>query len=338
MEKPNLWSSMAFVRNVALAAVRKGADLDEICRAVGVTKEILEQPGAAANLDQCIKIWEHAIRHTGDTLLGLHLGETTSPGLAGMVGYLMESSPDLLTAFHNAEQFNRALTNMTTYSVSIRGDMFVYTIDITPAWHDRSPETARQIVEHSASAFVHFVKLLSGKALHPLHVHMRYPRPADTREYLRILKCEPLFGQDSNQIIFRLRDMQLPTIGHNPALNRHFRELLEQEIAKTNQQETFSSEVRRVILQNFNTTLPQLNDVVHHLHITPRTLQRKLKEEGVSFQLITDSVKKELATGLLKKRTLTINEISYKLGYAEPSVFRRAFKKWTGVNPKVYVS
>ncbi len=338
MENGSLWSSMAFVRNVALAAVRKGAEWPALAAEIGVAAEALQQGEGRVNIEQCIAAWEVAIRHTGDRLLGLHLGETTTPGVAGMVGYLAESSPDLLSAFQYGQQFHRALTNATQYDIQIRGEEFHYFIEPVPLWYQLAPDAARQIVEHSLSAFVHMTKMLSGKTFFPIRVLLRHPRPNDTRPYVQVLKTEPLFGQDCNCIVYRLRDMQLPVLGHNPALNRLFRELLEQELAKTAREESFSSEVRRVILQNFSTTLPQLHDVAGYLRTTPRTLQRKLKEQGASFQSIAESVKSELAFGLLKNRALTVNEIAYKLGYAEPSVFRRAFKKWTGASPKSFGS
>lgn len=327
---------MAFVRNVALSAVRKGIDWPVLAADIGVPPEVLQKGEGRATIEQCIAVWEVAIRHTGDPLLGLHLGETTTPGVAGMVGYLAESSPDLLTAFQNGQQFHRALTNATRYDIQLGGGEFRYFIEPVPLWYSLSPEAARQIVDHSLSAFTHMIKMLSGKTFYPLRVMVRHARPGDTRPYVQVLKTEPSFEQDCNCIVYRLSDMQHPVLGHNPALNRLFRELLEQELVKTAREESFSGEVRRVILQNFSTTLPQLHDVVELLHTTPRTLQRKLKEEGASFQSIAESVKSELALGLLKNRSLTVNEIAYKLGYAEPSVFRRAFKKWTGASPKSY--
>ena len=336
MERPTIWAGMPLIRNIVLAAVSKGADLGDLCRATGITPETLERPDAYADMEQSIKAWEAAIRSTNDPSLGLHIGEVTSPGLAGMLGFLMETSPDLLTAFTNSTQFNGFISNMTVFSLEIRGDEFFYYIEPLEVWHNASPESARQVVDHACAAFVHLTKLLSGKTKYPLRVSMRFARPADTREYVRVLKTEPAFNQPRNYLVYRLRDMHLPVIGHNPQLNLMFRELLEKEIAKTHQRETFTNEVRRVILQNFSSTVPQLTDVVDYLHVTPRTLQRKLQEEGTSFQSIAESVKSELAIGLLQKRSLTVNEVAYRLGYAEPSVFRRAFKKWTGVSPKGY--
>ncbi|MFN7116784.1 MAG: AraC family transcriptional regulator, partial [Saprospiraceae bacterium] len=336
MNHQSYWSSMAFVRNVLMAVVRKGADLKLLCAELGVLPEQLEQTDAKANLEQCVKVWEVAVRHTGDAFLGLHLGEASSPALAGMVGYLMESSPDLQTAFQNVQQFNKLITNATEFSLDIRGEEFCYYIEPVHAWRLLSEDAARHLVEHSISGSIHIAKMLTGKTIYPVRVLLRTARPKDTQEYLRVLKCEPLFDQAQNCIVYRLRDMQLPVIGHNPVLNRFFKALLEQEIAKIHQQESFSQEVRRAILQRFDQSLPQLADIVEYLHVSPRTLQRKLQEEGTSFQQIFDAVKLELATGMLQNPTLTVNEIAYKLGYAEPSVFRRAFKKWTGTSPKEY--
>lgn len=336
MQRPNIWAGMPLIRNIVLVAVSRGADLAAMCRTIGITPEMLERSDAFVDLDQSIRVWEAAIGATGDPFLGLHMGETTSPGLAGMLGFLMETSPDLHTAFQNVTQFNGFISNMTHFSMEVLGDELYYFVEPLEAWHDASPETARQVVDHSASAFVHITKLLSGKARYPLRVALRFPRPADTKEYLRVLRTEPLFLQPRNCLVFSLRDMRLPVIGHNPQLNQMFRDLLEKEIAKTKENSAFSSEVRRVILQNFASTVPQLIQVAELLHNTPRTLQRKLQEESTSFQGIVESVKAELAIGMLKNRTLTVNEVAYRLGYSEPSVFRRAFKKWTGKSPKGY--
>jgi AraC-like DNA-binding protein len=327
---------MAFVRNVAMAAAARGAGLADICHALGLRPEALDQPGARAALPLCTRVWDEAVARTGDPFLGLHLGETTSPALGGMVGYLMESSPDLLTAFQSVTQYNRSFSNATEYAAVVRGDELHYFIEPAPQWQLLSPEAARQVVDHSLSAFVQLTRLLSGRTLYPLRVAVRHSRPRDVREYLRILKCEPAFGQDANFLVYRLRDMKLPTLGHNPALNRLFRELLEEEMAKAGPALTFAGEVRQTILRQFDTHLPQLQEVTATLHVSPRQLQRKLKEEGLTFQQITESVRLELALGMLRNRNLSINAIAYRLGYAEPSVFRRAFKKWTGSTPKEY--
>lgn len=332
-----LWVSMSIIRNIVYGAVQRGADLEELCRESGLTPAMLEQADVLTGLERNIAVMEAAMRLTNDSLLGLHIGEMTSPVVLGMVGHLMESSPDLQTALVNLEHFTSAITKIYLYSAEIQAGEFIFYCEPIPAWNSLSPETARMSVDFFLSGLVHVIKLMTGKNLYPVRMSMRYARPADTREYVRILKTEPAFNQPHNYVVFRRSDLQIPVLGHNRTLNLLFKELLEKEIVKTRQQESFASEVRRTILQNFSSTLPQLQEVVEHLHTTPRTLQRKLKDEGSSFQQIADSVKSELATTLLQNQTLTVNEVAYRLGYAEPSVFRRAFKKWTGTSPRAFI-
>lgn len=333
----SLWVTMPIIRNIVYGAAERGADVQQLCREGGITPEMLEKDDVLAGLEVNCNIMEAALRLTKDPFLGLRIGQATSPVVLGMVGLLMESSPNLQTALVNLEQYVRTVTKLYDFYTEVRGEELALYCEPIPAWNSLSPETARMSVELSFSGTLHIVRMLTGKTLYPLRVSMRYPRPRDTREYLQVLKVEPSFGQSSNHIVFRLKDVRLPVIGHNPTLTALFRDLLEKEIAKTRQRESFANEVRRAVLQNFDTTLPQLTDVVTVFNTSPRTLQRKLKDEGTSFQEIAESVKHELALGLLKDSSLTVNEIAYKLGYAEPSVFRRAFKKWTGTNPKAYM-
>ena len=233
METPALWVSMPIIRNIVLGAVRYGAPLEALCRESGLRPDMLEQADLSLGLEQNIAVMEAALRLTGDPLLGLHIGEITSPVVLGMVGHLMESSPDLQTAFVNLEHFTGAITRLYTYTTEVRGQEFFFYSEPIPAWNHRSPETARMSLDFSLSGLVHIIKLLTGKNVYPLRVSMRYTRPSDTREYVRILKTEPSFNQPCNCVVFRQQDLQLPVIGHNRALNLLFKELLEKEIAKT---------------------------------------------------------------------------------------------------------
>jgi AraC-like DNA-binding protein len=93
---------------------------------------------------------------------------------------------------------------------------------------------------------------------------------------------------------------------------------LETEIKKENNGVTFGSEVKQMILLNYQFDFPQLEEIAEKMHMTPRTLQRKLKEENSSFRQLLDSIKQELACNMLVNKRLSIAEIAYKLGYAEP--------------------
>ncbi len=78
---------------------------------------------------------------------------------------------------------------------------------------------------------------------------------------------------------------------------------------------------------------PTLVAVAKHLQMTPRTLQRRLADEGQSFKSLLDDFRYQLALQLLDAGDLTIQEIAHQLGFSETSAFHRAFRRWTGSTP-----
>ncbi len=73
--------------------------------------------------------------------------------------------------------------------------------------------------------------------------------------------------------------------------------------------------------------------IAEQLHLSVRTLRRRLEEEGWSFRGLLSDVRQRLALHYVQDRTLSLTEISYRLGFTQPSSFTRAFRGWTGQSP-----
>jgi AraC-like DNA-binding protein len=188
-------------------------------------------------------------------------------------------------------------------------------------------------VDISFAGTLHISRLLTGRNLRPKRVMYRYARIQDTREYERILHCRPVFGQDCNCIVFHLSDLKYPVLGYNQRLYVAFQQLLKEELIKNENGGYFHERVRQVILERYQVAFPTLDDIASLMHITPRTLQRKLQDENTRFKTLSDSIRQVIASNLLGNPTLSLTEIAFKLGYAGPSPFRKAFKQWTGQTP-----
>ena len=81
---------------------------------------------------------------------------------------------------------------------------------------------------------------------------------------------------------------------------------------------------------------PTLPDVAAELDVHPRTLRRRLAEEGTSFRALLNEARSTVAVDLLRNVGLTVEEVSTRLGYTEVSTFSHAFKRWYGVAPSAY--
>ena len=94
--------------------------------------------------------------------------------------------------------------------------------------------------------------------------------------------------------------------------------------------------MRRLLGEALTGGDPGLENFTRQLGMTARTLQRKLKEEGTSYQDLIDEVRCEVARRHLRRPAMAISEIAFALGFSETSAFHRAFKRWTGMTPKEY--
>jgi AraC-like DNA-binding protein len=319
-----------------MGAARHADEIELICKAGGITPVQLEDAEQKLTLDQNCAIMDAALSISGDQCLGLHIGEKITPVVLGITGHLMQSSKDVLTALQNLQEFTAAFTRLYDFRLELRGDEAFYYSEPLEIWNDMSPGTARHSVDISFAGALHILRLLTGVSLQPKKVMYRYTRMADTHEHERVLKCRPLFNQACNCIVFDLPDMQLQVIGYNKELNIVFKNLLEAELNKQQNGSSFTAEVKQMIFRHFQFTFPQLEEIAELMLITPRTLQRKLQDENTSFRVLSDSIKEELACKLLSTTTLSVAEIAYKLGYAEPSSFQRAFRQWTGKTPTTF--
>ena len=127
----------------------------------------------------------------------------------------------------------------------------------------------------------------------------------------------------------------VPIITANYRLQRHLLEMGNKNVQGRGET-LMRDRIVNYLMTNAYLGVATLEEIASNFNITSRTLQRKLQEEGVSFQQLADSVRKTLALNYLKSGNYPLKEISYILGYNELSAFTRAFKRWTGFTPIDY--
>jgi AraC-like DNA-binding protein len=142
------------------------------------------------------------------------------------------------------------------------------------------------------------------------------------------------FNKQENRFYFSLEQLELPVLSHDKSLYSLFGKLLEEkENTMQVQYDSFAETVTKVVMRDFKGQIPSLEVVAFHMNLSPRSFQRKLQAEGVTYRVVTAELKKELATNLLKNSDYKVNTIAEVLGYTEPSAFRKAFKSWTNATP-----
>ena len=179
-------------------------------------------------------------------------------------------------------------------------------------------------------------RLLGGDHWTPQAIQFAHEEPADTSEHLRVFGCRPSFDRDANAVVVERNFVERLVPAADLKLYRVLKQHAEHILNDVPRETDFRADVRRAIAEAMRDGDPRLARVAAKLAMSPRTLQRRLDEEGVIFKALVDDTRLRFALGYLRHGGHTLTEIAFLLGYSEVSALNRAFKRWTGVTPSGY--
>lgn len=172
----------------------------------------------------------------------------------------------------------------------------------------------------------------TGTRVSPLRVEFTQPR-AHVKTIERHFGCPVVCGAARNAIVFRASDAQRPFVTRNAELLAMLAPQFEEELKRESEGENFVERVRNAIQQKLTGRRPTIEDIADALHLSSRTLQRRLQDEGASFQGVLEEARHQLARHYLNNSVLELNEAAYLLGYEDGNSFVRAFRSWEGMPP-----
>jgi AraC-like DNA-binding protein len=318
---------------ILFTAHERGADYNLLCQKLGLMADILQNPDGRLPISQVQKLWKEAVEMTGDEHLALHLGESINTIGVGILAYVMMHCPTFGKALEKLCQYQDIVCDGSKTTLTIIDDL-VY-LNLTQICDDIIyPQYA---FESELSIYYAATKDMIGAFLPLKSIHFNYAQYADMEEYKRIFQTENVvFGSGFTGMVFDKKYLETPILNANPNLFSLF-EIHAQDILNSLKLNTSIAEkIKKEIVQELKGEEPSLSNIAKKLGIGVRSIQLKLKEEGVTFQQLLEEIRKNLATKHLKEDKLSTTDIAYLLGYSEPSVFFRSFKKWTGNTPTFY--
>jgi AraC-like DNA-binding protein len=177
----------------------------------------------------------------------------------------------------------------------------------------------------------------TGRAVNPKRLELQRA-PAQREIYEAHFQCPVKFRARENALVFSKADVDRPFLTHNPDLLAMVAPQLEAELSQHLAQKTIGEQVKGILKQLMAGQRPSLHDVARELHLSTRTLQRRLTDEDASFQRLVEESRRELAHHYLLHSSLELNETAYLLGYEDANSFFRAFHLWEGTSPGAWRS
>ena len=172
----------------------------------------------------------------------------------------------------------------------------------------------------------------TGTQLKPIRVEYVHTR-SHQRALSRHFSCEIVEGAAHNAIVFRAEDALIPFVTRNTELLDMLAPQFEEQLRQSKEEDSFVELVRRTIQDKLTGRRPSVEAISQALHVSPRTLQRKLQDSGSTYQRVLDEARHLMARYYLGNSALELNEAAYLLGFEDPNSFGRAFRVWEGMPP-----
>ena len=312
-----------------------GKDPTAILSKAGLTAEEACDPGIRLEVPTQIKLLELAAEELQDEFLGFHLARSFDLRNIGLVYYVMASSEQLADALRNAERYSQTMNEGVRLRFSLQDRAVTIALDYVSV--DRHAE--RHQIEFWLVTLVRICRQVTDTRLAPSRLKMKHFRNGTPAEFSAFFGSNVEFGADGDAISFPAPLATLPVVGRDEYLNELLRRYAEEALEqRPRARPTVRSRVEEILPKLLPHGRAVASEVARRLGLSSRTLSRKLGEEGASFAEILDQLRAALAKRYLDDETLPVSEIAWLLGYREVSSLTHAFKRWTGMTPRVFRS
>ncbi|HET8871317.1 MAG TPA: AraC family transcriptional regulator, partial [Aquabacterium sp.] len=284
---------------------------------------------ARCSAEALARLWRLAVAHTGDTAFGIQAARHALPTSFHALGYALTASPTLGDAFERVARYYRVITEAWSLQFSVQGDMAQASFVNLPGHAQPEPES----LDAAAALLVRMVRgLLADRQINPILIELQREAPADRLTFERAFRCPITFGAGANRVVWASSLMSRRLEGAHPALAQHNEQILSGYLARLDKS-NLVAQLKALLPDCLPHGEPSQTQLAERLHVSTRTLQRRLQEQGTRFSDVLDQVRRELAMSYLAQSHYTINEVAFLLGFADNSNFTRAFKRWTGMSP-----
>jgi len=330
--RPRATVAIGLVHGLLAGCAGRGVALPPLLAGAGIDPDCLADPAARVPVERYADLYNAVTRALQDEGFGL-FSRPLAPGSFEFLCRSVVSAPDLGEALQRATRFLRVI--LPDLEVTVRREREAAWLGIREALPLAAPAGRVFAFEWLLRLLHGLACWLVGRGLALDAVAFPYPRPAHADDYALIYTEHSSF--DATELTARLAAnlLDLPIRRDETALNN----FLDGAPGKISMLYRRDREMVLRVRDLLRASLPEtlsLDAAARRLHLSPRTLHRRLEEEGSSFRSIKDALRRDLALSRLAKTRHSLARIAADLGYADPSAFYRAFVGWTGESPSRY--
>jgi len=281
--------------------------------------------------DQFSQLWEQLALAAGDPLIGFRISAPDPLSWLGVLGHLMLASPTLRQAGDSLMRYMPLVSPVVRATIEPRLDRVRVGLNLVGGVRP----VPQQRYDFTWNLLLGTLRFVGGRpALRPVLVEYAYPPPAPegAERYAKQFGCPVRFGAPANAVEFADADITAPIPTANPLVAEGLLRMLDERMVQA-ERTSFAARVREMLPAMIDQGGALRDAVARRLAISERTLQRRLADEGTDFSTLVDEVRRTIAQQYLGSDRISVKNLSYKLGFSDPSAFHRACLRWFGKAP-----
>jgi AraC-like DNA-binding protein len=312
---------------LALKLKEHGVSVAAVLRRAGLPGDLFDQVRVLVSTEELFALWHSIEVVSSDPLIGIKLGVETKTERFHPMAIAALSTQNLVTATEHLARYKKL-----TAPEEILSKLGKQEFSIAFRWLLAVEAEPQVLTDYCFSWTISLARHGTGTQLNPLRVEYVQQR-SNLRTLERSFGCKVDSGASRNAITFRASDATAPFVTCNVELLDLLAPQFEEQLREQKEEDSFVALVRRAIQDRLTGQRPSMDVISEALHMSPRTLQRRLQETGSSFQRVLDEARHSMARYYLSNSVLELNEAAYLLGFEDPNSFGRAFRNWEGMPP-----
>ncbi len=309
-----------------------GVDADAVFAEAGLDPRGLKSPGTRFPMTSITRLWGLARERSGDPCFGLTAAAQWHPTTWHGLGYAWLASSSLEEALHRLVRYATVISTGADFSLSENRTVFKLVFGVQRDFSEEPPSVVKDAV---AANLVHMCRVTYGAEFNPVLVELGHPGAGCRQRRSEFFRSPIRYDahETAVEIDRGMAQKQLSTA--NADLAHANEKVIADYLSELGAGGTIAR-VRGRLIDDLPSGVATEKSVAESLNMSLRTLQRRLSDDDTTYQEVLDDTRRQLAERFIRDNTLTLNEITYLLGFSEISSFSRSFKRWTGMAPTVY--
>lgn len=318
---------VAALRGIPVVLARFGVPSEPILATANLRPVDLDDPECTAPFTELDRLLGLCMRKTRCEHLGLLVGQHIMLQSFGVVGRAARNAPSVGAALQDLAGFFLLHDSGGSINLSIHDGSVTFGYGI----HTPGIRYADQVYDLAVGGMVNIMRELCGREWRPAVVLLPRKRPPSLRPYRERLQAPLRFDSVLAGITFPEPVLSRPVVGADSYLHTLLSENASAALARTDP--LLHADVRRAIRLQLLAQQCSRREVARQLGLHERTLGRRLQASGTTFQRLLDETRLDIARQLLRDTRVPVARVAAALGYGDPTVFTRAFARWTGRTP-----